>query len=409
MKSLATLIPVAALFTLMLGCGGSGGHSSYSAPFGVVTFAEGGIGIIDPASQTVGAPVLLTELGTMGGGRFDVAITSDGSTTLVSNFGDSKVFFINTSDPAHPSVLGSVDIGFFAEDIALTPNGRFALVTDGGFSPTVAVIDMASRTLANTYTSTEVTDATVVPPTTYTPMFNSVAVSPDGATVLCADYFAGKLVALKLSDSGTLTYGSHLSFVPDAAKPSQLFRPVNATISPNGQYAIASAIARSNDGGTVTMGFPVVKITAPGLMELVSYNTSALALTGAQSAAFNPSGSKAYLHCVQAIPDPAPATDPYNVIVELNVSSTGVVSEGSVTELAFVGRSQLFGVDTLAMDPAGRFLYVSNPTLSGGLNQLQLLNVNTHAVTKSITFDPIDIDGTSPLEVTMPVGLCFRP
>ncbi|MBP7830616.1 MAG: hypothetical protein KA248_11935 [Kiritimatiellae bacterium] len=39
------------------------------------------------------------------------------------------------------------------------------------------------------------------------------------------------------------------------------------------------------------------------------------------------------------------------------------------------GTSQLFGVDTIALDPVGNYLYVANPTASGGLSTLSIIDL----------------------------------
>jgi DNA-binding beta-propeller fold protein YncE len=69
-------------------------------------------------------------------------------------------------------------------------------------------------------------------------------------------------------------------------------------------------------------------------------------------------------------------------------------------------QSQLFGVDTLAIDLTGRYLYVSNMTLSGAMNQLQVLDVKTGTVVKTITFDDVVVGGLP--ETALPTGLFIR-
>ncbi|MBP1629087.1 MAG: Lactonase, 7-bladed beta-propeller [Holophagaceae bacterium] len=412
MKALSTAFPLAAILALTIGCGGS---DSDRPKFGVVALAEGGISIVDPVTQSVGAPALVGELGTAGGGRFDVAIAPGGDTTLVSNFGDSLVYFINTTDTTNPVVTNSVDIGFFAEDIAITRDGKFALVTDGGFSPTVAVVDMATQTLLNTYTSEAiVVDDTTDPVTTYTPNFNAISISPDGKTVLAADYFYGAVVALTLDATGTLTYGSYVSLLPDATKPGQLFRPVNITIAPNGKTAVAAVTGYTNEEDPENtfevLGFPTVKITSPGVISLGNYNVTTRSLKASQTAVFSPSGSKVYVYCTPVVPTPAPTTEPGNVIVELDIAAGGVLTDaGKVTELGFIGRSQLFGVDTMALDRSGRYLYVSNMTLSGAKSELEVLDLHRPEFIKTLPFADIDIDEDGTGEATLPTGICFAP
>ena len=101
-----------------------------------------------------------------GGGLFDAIVTPDGKTAVVSNFGSSIVYFLDLSNPASPAILGNAPIkydtgtvdkegkpivyGFFAEDMALTPDGRYLLVTDGGLQrPTrkKAVLERENRSI----------------------------------------------------------------------------------------------------------------------------------------------------------------------------------------------------------------------------------------------------------------------
>lgn len=97
---------------------------------------------LDDGGPTVYGPFLEGELGSVGGGLFDVAVTPSKRYAFVSNFGDSTVFRINITDPTNPFLVDNVTLDFFVEDIAVAPNGRFAVVTDGGFSQHYAVINL---------------------------------------------------------------------------------------------------------------------------------------------------------------------------------------------------------------------------------------------------------------------------
>jgi DNA-binding beta-propeller fold protein YncE len=431
--------------------------------FGVVAFANGGIGIIDGKTKSVVGPLLVSELGTKGGGRFDVAITPDGNTTLVSNFGDSKVFFIDTSDPTKPGVLGSLDIEFFAEDIDITPDGRYALVTDGGFRSLIAVVDIQKRTLVETFGETDeertlnVSDTRGLSGTRFisekpepspSHYHNAVAVAKDGKTVLTADYYNGKVHAFTLSATGHLCYVCST----DVSNGGKLL-PVNLAISPDGMTVIVASVVtstyinkESKINGDIPpdpadMAFPVLTIWAPGQVVLsgmvkpttINMLKSSISqllvpnidLIAAQSIAFSKDGSRAYLNCVQPMPytPPPPNGDyssdepenPKNVIVELMVVAPGqAISTGKFMEVDFIGSSQLFGVDTLAMDNVTGYLWVSNMTLSQARNHLQVLDVNNGILVKTITFAPLLIGETTKGELptpteepTLPTGLRF--
>jgi len=84
-----------------------------------------------------------------GPGVFDIVMLPGNKKALISTFGNSQVHLVDLKDPTLPVLLGSLDIPFFAEDIDITKDGKTALVTDGGFSPVVAFIDLKTFTLTN--------------------------------------------------------------------------------------------------------------------------------------------------------------------------------------------------------------------------------------------------------------------
>jgi DNA-binding beta-propeller fold protein YncE len=359
------------------------------ANFGVVALSSGGIGIVYGKILTAFAPLLTNDLGSYGGGRFDVAITPDGKTTLVSNFGDGKVFFINTSFPYFPVVKGSVDVGFFAEDIEITPNGRFALVTDGGFSPKIAVLNIQTQTIVETYVSSS------------SQSFQSVAVAKDGETVLCADYFGSKVQVLTINPLGHLKYVKNIDV-------SRGGRPVNIAISPDGHTAVAANVGGYNGSEWTPILLPVLSIFQPGKVELSMWIKPSTNLIGSQSIAFNKSGSQAYVSCVENLGDLMKS-----VIMVLDTEPGHATESGRPIEIDRHGTSQLFGVDTLVVDYDTGYLYFSNPTLSGGLNYLQVVNVQSRSVVKSISFDPAVVNIGTPEkpkwseEIEIPVGIAF--
>jgi len=308
------------------------------------------IQLIDPLTQEVSAPILQGYLGSYGGGLFDVVITSDGKTAIVSNFGDSTIFFIDISEgfdtptplpppTPPPPFLGKVKIPFFAEDMAITPDNKYVLVTDGGFASRIAVIDVAGRYLVNNQNFANVYS-------------NAVAITPDGKTVLTADYFAGKINQFSFNaEDGTLTFVHAFYVMPT--------RPVNVEISPDGKTAI----------GVSASGYkhPVFSLCDAGNMVFTGFVT--LAHKSGQSCVFSKDGTKAYLLSNSMY---------YRARVEvMDVTGPGIVTASGVSIKAHPkkGTSQLFGVDTIAIDPAGEYLYVANPTLSGGSQRISIIDL----------------------------------
>jgi len=174
---------------------------------------------IDPVQQRVSVAQLKGYLGTYGGGVYDVVVTPDGQKAVISNFGDSKIFVVDISSGfnGQPQVIGEVYIHFFAEDLAITPDGKYVLVTDGGFSPYVTVVDIDNLVYVN-YQNLHGRYA------------NAVEVSPNGNVVLLADYFQGNIYSYILGEDGSMTYVDTKYILP--------FRPVNISISPDGRTAI---------------------------------------------------------------------------------------------------------------------------------------------------------------------------
>jgi hypothetical protein len=405
---------------------------TFAAPaqtFGVVALSTvGSIAIIDGETQTASAPLLTGELGTYGGGLLDVAISPDGATTLVSNFGDDLVFFIDTSDPEAPEVTGSVEIGFSAEDIDFTPNGEYALVTDGGFSSKVAVIDVLGQTLVEVYND----DDPEIPDDPFT-LHESVVVAPDGVTVLTADYYNCTVNAFTLSAAGHLTYVASTD-----VSNGETLQPVNLAIAPDGQTVVVAAVlvglnptsldslpTKQTASGVSLIeedfAFPVLTITGPGQVVLSDMVAPELDLVACQSIVFSQDGAMAYLHCVQDTEEPLNVVGtselltqgyPNNMIVELEITAVGeAVDADSPVDVGTVfGISQLYGVDTLAMDNLGEYLYVSNPTLSDSSPLVLYIDVETNVVEDAIIFDPLVVgDPPSEPEETdsIPTGIAF--
>ncbi|MCX6583671.1 MAG: hypothetical protein NT166_26145 [Candidatus Aminicenantes bacterium] len=341
--------------------------------FGLVSLAVAGeqIGVfansntnsiqfINPDTQEVSPSLLKGTLGSYGGGLFDVVITPNGKTAIVSNFGDSKIFFVDISGgfDVAPTLLGQTRIGFFAEDMAITPDGKYVLVTDGGFASRIAVVDIAgqyvvgSPNFANVYS-------------------NAVAITPNGLTVLTADYFQGKINQFAFNpEDGTLTFVHAFYVLPT--------RPVNIEISPDGQTAIAVSATGYKH--------PVFSL-CPTNVVFTGFVT--VAHKSGQSCVFSKDGTKAYL-----------LSNSWNsraMVEVLEVTGPGQVTASGVSIPARPkkGTSQLFGVDTIAIDPNGEYLYVANPTLSGGSERISIIDLAVNAQVNYIQGNGI------------PVGIAF--
>jgi DNA-binding beta-propeller fold protein YncE len=370
---------------------------------------------IDPET---GEPAGGGMLGSEGGGRFDLAMTSDGRTALISNFGDGSVYFVDLSSGT-PAVAGMVQLDFCAEDIAIDPTNRWALVTDGS-NTKVAVLDIPSRSwvpaghdgeTGEPYSFRVVTDEGDPddPDDNAFGYANAVAIAADGRTVIVADYFGylsifnPRLHVLLLDPAtGALTYSESTEPLwkqgADRNSPFPvLYRPVNVAISPDGRTVIAVDAHRSTsnpwelDPNAIFEGcnLAVFTIGSPGHITRRADVIFPYHIDGGQSLVFSADGSRAYLHTIfkEDNPEPTPPElfDKFAEIQVLAIDGPGRVRRiGAMRSPTQRGSSQLFGVDILAITPDGNFLYATNPTMNDGTPVIDVYDLRRQRHVKRI-------------------------
>ena len=366
----------------------------------------GAIQTLNPNGQVLGPWLFQGKLGHPGGGLFDVVISADGKRAAVSNFGDCRVTLINFANPAAPYFQGIVMLPIFAEDLAFTPDGKYVLCSDGGFSARISVIDWNSATVA----TNKLTGARYI---------NGVEVGRFGKTVLGVDYFGAKLHVFILDPAtGALSFGKQFELwgskipagvivPPNFWKGQYINRPVNVSISPDGTTAVVG------DAGSGSIA--VFRMFAPTGVEWTQiaetyplspqYAPTSAYASHIQSFAFTPDGKKVFAFVTHT--GPHWPGDFWTEITAFDVLGPGKLSP-TPTHILFTpmrGTSQLFGVDTLAVDPSGRFLYATNPTLSGGVRVISIIDAVTNTFIRNLWLDHTDpVANTS----MMPVGIAFR-
>ncbi|MBU1901947.1 VCBS repeat-containing protein, partial [Patescibacteria group bacterium] len=321
-----------------------------AAPWAVVTDNTlGRIATLDfgTTTPTVYGPFLQGQLGnTNSGNLLDVAITPDGRYALLSNYGGKTVHRVDISNPTNPIVTGCVTNSFYAEDIAIAPNGQFALVTDGYDATNMAIIDLSSFSTSITYSVTS-------------GHAQAVAIAPDNQTVILVDYSGHKVIFGIIGPTGlvsesVLSVGENL--------------PVNVAIATDGKTVLVA--------NYVTNEVNVFQILSPG--NVVTGDTPSVLLMpdrSSQSFAFSPAGDRAYVlqnwH--------APNT---NMLSWLQINGPGNVTLGGagVATLLSGASNSFLGVDTLGVSPDGAWVLAGNPGTLGKTNVLSLVNLSTYAV-----------------------------
>src|SRR5258708_10876761 len=161
-----------------------------------------GIGLVaDNATHSVGAfdPDTNTALGSAvlpgtGQATGDAAVTADGKLGFVTDF-NNRVWVVDLANPATPAVEPTaIAISNPGEDIAITPDQKFLVVSDGAATSPLSVVDIASRAEIGTFFMGS--DA------------NSVDVSETGS-VLVTSVNSARLRRLTIDCAGTLTDTVH--------------------------------------------------------------------------------------------------------------------------------------------------------------------------------------------------------
>ncbi len=287
---------------------------------------------INATNDTVRGSVSITPNGGVIGA---VAVTADGTMGFVTNF-DSEVWVINLSGtvPQLASGTNPIPISNLGEDIALTPDQKYLIVTDGGGSTLVSVVSVATRTQVSTFnTGSEST---------------SVDVLSDGS-VLVGSTAGGTVRRLTLNAAGQLVdTGESLS--DNEGPPSVYGRPGRAQAGVAVDYY-------GSDLRSFTIGTTLQQV-------------SVRSLSGGSgiSAVISPSGNEVY------------ARSSTNVEAFTFNSTTGVVGSTPLFTLSTstVGTAY-YGINEIAISADGTLLYVPQGT------QLSVFSAATGSLVTTIS------------------------
>lgn len=351
-----------------------------AAPWGVAAnYTDGTITTVDLGTTppTVYGPFLAGQLGASG--LNDLAITPDGRYALVSSYFGCTVYRIDLLDPVNPALADSLALPVIPEgpspscyapmDIAIAPNGNYAIVTSGRSlvmppqPPTnmLGFIDLSSFTFTGTYALTTPNGSA-----------QAVAIAADNQTVIIADR-AGGVAGCQVTpppaapnSCGRIIYGqvnaSHDGLVSEGAlEIGNSSFPINVAISPDGQTALVS---------TALTTVNVFQITSPGTV-IAGTPPSIAGLPGRQqSISFSPDGQKAYALSTTPVP---------HQLSWLQINGPGNASLGGagLTPLLTSGNAnRVLGADVLAVTPDGAYAVAGNPSLPGDTSSTNLTLVD---------------------------------
>ena len=251
-----------------------------------------------------------------------VSMTPDGHLGIVANFLSGSVTFIDlTANP--PAVIETLDTTPLIanpESIAVTPNGKFGIVADGGSETDVLVIDLQQRIIVSSLSGLPGNQAAIV--------------SRDGKLVLILSADTNEVSVLNLNSKGILT--------------------------DTGQRVTLSGIARGPRSMAITPNGHIVLVTdTNGVVTILSINGSTVSNAGAvtnldqltSGVAITRDGKKAYISSVNTTLAVL-SIDPGD-----KVTDTGrriFVPDGTPTTF--------FGVPGLAISPNGQRLFIVGHT-----------------------------------------------
>ena len=296
----------------------------------------------------------------------DIVLTLDQNTAIVSSFHDYIIAFVDITDPVNPQIIGEVDFSstpdashpFHPEDLAITPNGKFVLASDGKENEGGYDIDMGVASI-------DVQTETLVEFLILDPNKQAQSVSVDKyGNVYAGDNANQKLYILDIDLSTGALSDSGIEFdLP--------FAPLNSYTSPDGDNLIVVGkgglvVFNINGAGDIIQGQSITDLDGDGNDDDI------------QSAAYSADGTALYLA--------DNSTDPDRVII-MDVNPDGTLSfSGTTIDLLTDFTKGWFGIDVMALEPDGNTLYIGN--MSDGdeqgdivTNGLMILDLTTYQLT----------------------------
>lgn len=338
----------------------------------VVSLEESHIRIIDlgQSPPRVYGPFLEGQLG-HARGLLDVAVTPDDHYAFFSNFFDYEVYRVDISDPTNPRLAGKLSIAeIYPEDIAISPDGSFAVVTDGSSYTSENLIFFNPQTF---------TSYSAYVLQTHGGSAQAVDIAPNGTVIVC-DFLYDRIIFGRVNSSYNGLVSENALSMVDA---------VNVAISPDGTTALVAGLYARRLGVFQITGAGAVVPGVPSYLDLG---------VPPQSIDFSPDGRRAYVVSNSATSDPP---DKFSWV---NVTAPGRVSMGAspAASLFSTCYGAYYGIDILSAAPGGNWAVVGTNGVPGRFDP-QLVNLNTFAVS------PIATNGANPSGVATFWGSLLPP
>lgn len=309
----------------------------------VADYGTNSVTTFDPDTNAALGSASLPTFGTVG----DAAITADGQLGFATDF-SNQVWVVDLANPAAPAVEPTpIAISNPGEDIAITPDQNYLLVSDGGDFAPLSVVDIPSRTEISTFDLGS--DA------------NSVDVSETGS-VLVTSFNFSSVRRLTIDGSGTLTDTGESLFIDS---------PINVYAAPGGTWGIA-------------VSYFSAYVQSFAIAGLTPVDSSSLSGSGI-AAVFNPAGDRVYVRGDAGFID-AFTFDP----------ATGELGDAPLFSIPVSSAISFFGMDQLAISADGAKLYV--PSFDSGA--IDVYDAANGAYLASIT----DPNISAPTGIAIPSG-----
>jgi Carboxypeptidase regulatory-like domain/WD40-like Beta Propeller Repeat len=290
---------------------------------GIVTHStENSLYLLNPLTHSLDGPYLNGQLGT-GKHTLHTAVSPLGNTVVITNPDSETVFVVQLPDRwgQPPTLKGTINIGFNAHDIVISPDGLLAFIHYHGAQPFIATVDIKNGLLLNTYR---------LPPLM---TVSQLDIAADGRTLLATDTDNSTIHVLLLDEEGYLSKTDSIALN---------FQPRDVAISPDGLTAI---VVNPEIGSPAAL-----RIDSPG--KVVSVETQIpLRYSYGVSALFSPDGSRIYYLSNSPI---------QSRLHILNLSSPGIISP-SLNPISFdnnaIGENLPTSFEELVSGSGGRYVY----------------------------------------------------